>query len=607
MLLSLLAVLGWQAAAQEAAAQEAAAQEAAAQEAVRCPQPACAAVAGGRTQGWAPQSRAEVVARRGMVTSSQPLATQAGLAILRRGGNAVDAAVAAAAVLAVVEPMSTGVASDLFMIVWSAKEKKLHALNASGTAPSGATPAHYASLGYTKDPANWGQGSGMPRFGILTVTVPGTVWGWDAALTRFGTLGFADVLADAEYYANEGFPVSPRIAADWPDFPRALPLTACCTVHDPDTLATWTNDGQAPRVGEMFRNPGLGRAFSLLRRKGADAFYKGDIARAILAKSTALGGSMTAADMAGYRGQWVELLHTRYRDHDIYQLPPPSQSWAALEMLNILEVCVPLWSPGQSLASLGPANPRYWHYLVEAKKLAYADLSAWNGDPRFSAVPAARLTSKAYAASLCSRVDPVRAAITRPGPADRSGDTVVLSTADAQGNVVAMITSVASGWGSGLTVKEYGLLLHNRGVQFSLDQASPNIIAPGKQPYNTLAAGFVMKDGAPALSLLLMGGDMQAQGHGQVLVNMLDLGANVQMATDMARFRHGQVSDVLILEPQLDALVGAELKAMGHRLGQPGSGVMGGYQAIRIEQGKDGKPVYRAGSDHRKDGQAAGW
>ena len=222
-------------------------------------------------------------------------------------------------------------------------------------------------------------------------------------------------------------------------------------------------------------------------------------------------------------------------------------------------------------------------------------------------MPVELLTSKPYAASLCSRVDPARATVTKPGPADRTGDTVVLATADAQGNVVAMVNSISSVWGSGLTVKDYGLILHNRGVQFSLDPASPNIIAPGKQPYHTLAAGFVMKDGAPVLSLLLMGGDMQAQGHAQVLVNMLNLGANVQMATDMARFRHGQVSDVLTLEPQLDALVGAQLKAMGHRLGKPGSSLMGGYQAIAIDKGKDGKPVYRAGSDHRKDGQAAGW
>lgn len=571
-----------------------------------CPAPACAAVSGGRTEGWPRQSRAEVIAQHGMVTSSQPLATQAGLAILRRGGNAIDAAVATSATLAVVEPGSTGVAADLFMIVWSARDKKLYALNASGTAPTGATPEHFAALGYQADPNNWGLSSGMPSGGILTVTVPGAVWGWDAALKRFGTMGFKDVLADAALYAGEGFPVSPRIAADW-TLPKALPLKACCTMLDPDSIATWTPGGQAPATGEVFRNPGLAKALKLLQTEGAAAFYTGDIARAIVAKSDTLGGTMTRADLAGYRGQWVEPVHTSYRGHDIYELPPPSQDWAALEMLNILEACVPAWSNGRTLATLGPADPLYWHMMVEAKKLAYADLYAFNGDPDFVKVPLDRLLSKPYAQSLCGRFDPVRASTPRPGTVQPAGDTVVLSTADAAGNVVAIVHSVASGFGSGLTVAEYGLLLHNRGVQFSLDRQSPNIIAPGKRPYNTLAAGFVMKGGAPVMSLLLMGGDMQSQGHAQALVNILDLGANVQMSTDMARFRHSQIPNLLTLEPQLDALVGRQLTAMGHRLTSPSSETVGGYQAIMIAPQPLGPPVYRAGSDHRKDGQAAGW
>ncbi len=541
-----------------------------------------------------------------MVTSSQPLATQAGLAILRRGGNAVDAAVATAAVLGVVEPFSTGIASDMFMIVYVAKEKKLYALNASGTAPTGATPAHFAALGYTRDATNWGYGSGMPPYGILTVTVPGAIWGYDAALKRFGTMGFNDVLADAELYASEGYPVSPRIAADW-IIPNALPLKGCCTTPDPATLKTWLVDGHQPAAGEVFRNPALGRALKLLRKDGAAAFYTGDIARAIVAKSDGLGGTMTRADLATYHGEWVEPVQTSYRGHDVYELPPPSQGWAALEMLNILDTCLPAWSPGVSLAKLGPRNPRYWHLLIEAKKLAYADLNAFNADPNFAKVPTERLLSKAYARTLCSRVDRNRAATPRSGSADRSGDTVVLSTADAEGNIVAMVNSVASVWGSGLTVADYGFILHNRGVQFSLDLQSPNIIAPGKRPYNTLAAGFVTHDGAPFMSLLLMGGDMQAQGHAQALVNILDLGANVQMATDMARFRHSQIANKLTLEPELDALVGKDLAAMGHLLTPSGSGNVGGYQAIMVETSGDARPVYRAGSDHRKDGQAAGW
>jgi gamma-glutamyltranspeptidase/glutathione hydrolase len=572
-----------------------------------CTAPACTAVTGSRPAGYAAGSRSEVIARHGMVTSSQTLATAAGLAILRRGGNAIDAAVATAAVLGVVEPASTGMASDLFLIVWVEKDKKLYALNASGTAPTGATPARYAALGYKADPANWGPGSGLPPGGILTVTVPGAVWGWDSALKRFGTMGFKDVFADAEDYATNGFPVAPRVAADW-DMPPSLPLKGCCTTVDPDSIAVWTPGGKAPKTGEVFRNPGLGKAFRLLREQGADAFYKGEIARAIIAKSDALGGTMTMADLANYRGQWVEPVHTTYRGHDVYELPPPSQDWAALEMLNILEVCLPVWSPGKPLAALGPRDPLYWHFLIEAKKLAYADLFAFNADPDHAAVPIAKLLSKDYARSLCGQVDPRRASVTRRGGAIQPpGDTVVLSTADAEGNMVSMVNSVASGFGSGLTVPGYGLILHNRGVQFTLDPASPNLIAPGKRPYNTLAAGFVMKDGAPLMTLLLMGGDMQSQGHAQTLVNMIDLGADVQMATDMARFRHGQVPNLLTLEPELNALVGPQLAAMGHKLTPPTSGTMGGFQAIKREAQAEGPPVWRAGSDHRKDGQAAGW
>lgn len=572
----------------------------------KCPAPACAAASGGRTEGWPRQSRAEVIARRGMVASSQPLATQAGLAILQRGGNAIDAAVATSAVLSVVEPQSTGIAGDLFLIIYSARDRKLFALNASGIAPSGATPERFTALGYRADPENWGISSGMPGGGILTVTVPGAVWGWDSALKRFGTLGFNDVLADAALYAGEGFPVSPRIAADWV-LPKALPLQGCCTTLDPDSVAVWTPGGRAPAAGEVFRNPGLARALKLLQAEGAAAFYKGDIARAIIAKSDALGGTMTSADLANYRGEWVEPVHVSYRGHEVYELPAPSQGWGALEMLNILEACVPVWANGGSLAALGPRSPLYWHFLIEAKKLAYADQLAFNADPNFVAVPLDRLLSKTHARSLCSRVDPARATATRPGRPEPGGDTVVLSTADAEGNVVAVVHSVASVFGSGLTVADYGLLLHNRGVQFTLDRQSPNIIAPGKRPYNTLAAGFVMHEGAPFMSLLLMGGDMQSQGHAQALVNIVDLGANVQMATDMARFRHGQVADALTLEPELDALVGKQLAAMGHRLTPPGSDLVGGYQAIMVTPQPSGPPVYRAGSDHRKDGQAAGW
>jgi gamma-glutamyltranspeptidase/glutathione hydrolase len=574
--------------------------------------PACTAVRGDRAEGWGAQTRAEVFAQNGLVTTSQPLAAEAGLQILRQGGNAVDAAVAAAAVLNVVEPMNVGMGGDLFAIIYVAKEHKLYALNASGMAPSGATLEHYAALGYRADPANWGPGSGMPSAGILTVTVPGAVWGWQEVLRRFGTMGFGEVLRPAAGYAEDGFPVTQRIAHDW-RLPKALPLKACCADLDPDSVKTWYVDGAPPVAGQVYRNKDLAKTLRLLEAQGASGFYKGDVAAAIVAKSAAVGGTMTLEDLAAYRGEWVDLQHTTYRGHDVYELPPPSQAWAALEILNILEACVPVWAPGETLAGLGPRSPKYWHLMVEAKKLAYADLIAVNADPNFVSVPAAALLEKAHARALCGRVDAGKASNTGPeGPTPPGGDTIVLSVADRDGNMVSWVNSNFSGFGSGLTVPGYGFILHNRGGLFSLDPKSPNAIAPHKRPFNTLSAGFVMDADQPLMSVLLMGGDMQAQGHAQVLVDIFDLGANLQMATDMARFRHSQISNKLTLEPALYALVGKELAAMGHKLAAPDSAAMGGYQAILVEtpppiQGRASRPVFRAGSDHRKDGAAVGW
>ena len=401
---------------------------------------ACAAVRGDRADGWAAQSRAEVMASHGIVTTSQPLAAQAGLQVMMSGGNAIDAAVAAAAVLSLVEPMNTGVASDLFAIVYIAKEKKLYTLNASGMAPSGATLERFNALGYHADPENWGPGSGMPRHGILTVTVPGTVWGWDELLRRFGRKTFKDVLAPAIDYAENGFPISQRIGNDW-HLPNALPLQRCCTEPDPDSVKTWYIDGKLPVAGQIYRNRDLARTLRLLQEGGRDAFYKGEIARAIIAKSQSLGGSMTMDDLANYRGEFVEAATSNYRGYDVFELPPPSQAWAANEMLNILEACVPRWAPGQTLASLGPRDPKYWHLVVEAKKLAYRDLYAFNADPNFVKVPIDKLLSKSYAASLCDKVNPDKASPTGPrSTADLAlGDTIVLSTGDSEGNMVSWV------------------------------------------------------------------------------------------------------------------------------------------------------------------------
>src|SRR3984957_1417787 len=578
--------------------------------------PACDAVCGDRADGWREQSRAEVMAPHAMVTTSQPLAAQAGLQIMLRGGNAIDAAVATAAVLNLVEPMNVGVAGDLFAIIYVAKEKKLYVLNASGMAPSGATVEHFSSLGYHADPTNWGPGSGMPVFGILPVTVPGAAWGWEEVLKRFGKLSFKEVLQPAINYAENVFPISQRIANDW-HLPNALPLRACCNSLDPDSVATWYIDGKQPVAGQIFRNPDLAKTFRLLQQHGSDGFYKGEVAQAIVAKSNALGGSMTLDDLANYKGEWVEAAVSDYHGYTLNELPPPSQAWGANPMLNILEACVPKWTNGMTLAILGPRSPKYWHLLVEAKKIAYADLFRYNADPHFVKVPIDMLVSKAHAESLCGKVDPERASATGPtSTADSSGDTIVLSAADDEGNMVSWVNSNFAGWGSGVTVPGYGFILHNRGALFSLDPKSPNVIAPQKRPYNTLSAVLVTQNGRPLLVTGQHGGDQQGQGNMQVLVNILDLGANVQAAGDMARFSHNQVRNTLQLESQLFKLVGPHLISMGHKASSIDGAAVGGFKSILVmpnmpaiagSSAQPGHGFYRAGSDPRKDGQAVGW
>ena len=570
------------------------------------PPPFCQAVRGVRASGWPAQTRSEVMAAHGMVVTSQPLAAQAGLEILRRGGNAVDAAVATAAVLSVTEPMMVGVAGDLFVMVYIARDHKAYVLNASGTAPTGATLAHLNELGYHFEPQNWGPSSGMPNGGILAVTVPGAVWGWDALLKRFGTLTFRKVLEAAAGYAQNGFPVSERIASDW-TLPSALPLEGCCRERDPDSVKVWYVDGHPPAPGQLFRNPDLARTLRLLQTQGADAFYKGEIARAIVAKSRALGGTMTPGDLAGYHGEWMEPARSRYHGYEVLELPPPSQAWAAQEMLNILGECLPKWAPGETLAALGPRNPLYWHLLVEAKKLAYADLFRYNADPDAVSVPLQELLSATHAASLCTHVDPHHASTTAPGSADLKGDTIVQSTADRDGNMVSWVNSNYNKFGSGITVPGYGFVLHNRGTLFTLDPKSPNVIAPHKRPFNTLSAGFLMRDGQPVMTVTLMGGDMQAQGHAQLLIDVIDLGANIQAAADMARFRHSEVANVLTLESPLYELVGPALATMGHTV-RPVSGAdVGGVQVIQVVAPGTPLRYYRGASDFRKDGQAVGW
>jgi gamma-glutamyltranspeptidase/glutathione hydrolase len=568
------------------------------------PNPAAgvAAAPGSRAQGWLAQGRSEVLARHGMVATSDPLAVQAGLEILRQGGNAIDAAVAAGAVLDVTSQNDTGIGGDLFALVWVAREQRLYGLSSAGWAPTGWTPEFFRDrLGLDR----------MPGTGVNSATVPGAVSGYAAMLERFGTMTFRETFERAARIAEEGWGQAERRHADIVSAQARL-------ARDVDSNRTFLVNGEAPPLYSIIRNPELARALRLIQEQGRDAFYRGPIADAIVAKIQSEGGVMSKADLAEYQSEWVEPISTSYHGYDIYQLPPPGQGFAALQMLNILEVCAP--THGVDLVKLGPNHPDTWHLLVEAKKLAYSDLQAYNADPKFAHVPVDRLLSKSYAATLCGRIDMDRAAPPQVG-GGLEGGTIYLATADRWGNMVSFVHSVFSVYGSAVTVPPYGFVLHNRGSPFSLDPASPNVVAPRKRPFHSIIAGFVMQNGRPLMAFGNMGGSVQPETHAQHMVNMIDHGMNVQMTTDAARFTHSQGSNVLSLEEGAYALVGPALRAKGHDVRAVDGGAVGGYQGILFTMdpslppptfGPEGRDqpvngVYRAGSDHRKDGQAAGW
>ena len=561
------------------------------------------AVAGSRAQGWLGQGRSEVLARHGIVATSDPLAAQAGVEILRQGGNAIDAAVAAGAVLDVTSQNDTGIGGDLFALVWSARDRKLYALNSGGWAPAAWTPQFFTQKLGAKS---------VPGSGVNSATVPGAISGYDALLTRFGTMTFDRTFERAARYAEEGWGQAERRHGDLRNSVKAL-------LADPDSRQTFLIGDRAPDLYSVIRNPALAKALRLMQKQGRDAFYRGEIAAAIVGKVQANGGVMTKSDLAEFQSEWVEPISTTYHGYDVFELPPPGQGFAALHMLNILEVCVP--KLGASLTKLGPSDPMYWHLMVEAKKLAYSDLYAYNGDPKFAAVPLDRLLSKSYAATLCSHIDLNAASKPRVG-GGLDGGTIYLTTADRWGNMVSLIHSVFSVYGSRATVGQFGFVLHNRGSAFSLDSRSPNVVAPRKRPFHSIIAGFVMKDGRPLMTFGNMGGNVQPETHAQHIVNLIDLGMNVQMTTDAARFTHSQTSNALSLEANLFNRVGAALRAKGHDARPVNGGAVGGYQGILFTR-DPGLPeptfdrasatdapvngVYRAGSDHRKDGQAVGW
>jgi gamma-glutamyltranspeptidase/glutathione hydrolase len=570
------------------------------------------AVRGDRLWEWSEQTRSEVLARHGVVATSQPLAAQAGLQMLRKGGTAADAAVATAAALGLVEPHSAGIGGDMEAIYWSAKDRKLSALNAAGWAPQAWTPKYFADKGLDE----------VPAYGVDSVSVPGAVDGWYRFQKRFGNLSFAQALKPSITLARQGFGLTERIRGDWDSYDR---FYVDMLRQDPESNRVFLRDGKVPPLYSIFRNPGLARAYALLARRGPDAFYEGPIGRAIVKRIHDGGGAMTMSDLSSFRSEWVKPISTSYKGYDVYETPPQTQGFATLEMLNIIEQCGP--ALGYDLSALGAKSPEFWHILIEAKKLAYADLLRYNGDPRFVDVPLDRLLSKSYARSLCSRIDLHHAAgaeTARPSlTVKEKGDTVYLVAADRWGNMASFIYSIYDYFGASVSVPGYGFPLNDRGSFFSLDPASASVVAPHKRPFLTIIPAFVTKDSRPVLAFGNMGGDEQAQAQATELVNMIDLGMNVQAAGDAARFHHGQSSGDVHLESQLSDLVGSQLAAMGHHVVRVkgDDDQFGGYQAVLFQRdpalkaprGRSikGDPpvngVYRAASDFRKDGQAEGW
>ena len=534
-------------------------------------------------------TRSAVLARNGIIATSQPLASAAGLAVLQQGGNAIDAAVTAAAVLSVVEPTMNGIGGDLFALVYDPKIRSVRALNASGRAPAAATVEEFKRRNLTS----------IPYRGELSVSVPGVVDGWSELLAKHGTLSLAKVLEPAIRYARDGYAVSEIIATQWKEQEGTL-------AKDRPAASTFLVNGRAPRTGEIFRNEKLAASLELISRAGRDAFYRGALAKAIAADMRSRNGLLTEADLAAHKSDWTEPLSTAYRGFDVLEFPPNTQGIVALEMLNILE--------GFDLKALGHNTSAYLHLLVEAKKIAFADRDAWLADP--AATPAAalrRMLSKEYAATRRKEIDPDLAAseykplaIDGASPAGEvhpqaHGDTIYLTAADKDGNVISLIQSIYESFGAGIVAGETGITLHNRGALFSLRSGHPNLLAPGKRPFHTLVPAMVMKDGRPWLSFGVMGGDMQPQGHVQVLLNMIDFGMNVQEAGEAPRFRH--TANGLALESAITPEARFGLDARGHRI-VSGVGVFGGFQGILIDP-KTG--VMMGGSDPRKDGLAIGW
>jgi gamma-glutamyltranspeptidase/glutathione hydrolase len=529
-----------------------------------------------------------------MAATSQPLATLAAVEILKAGGNAVDAAIAANAVLGVVEPTGNGIGGDLFAIVWDAKTQKLYGLNASGRSPRGLALEEFQKRGLTA----------IPSFGPLAVSVPGCVDGWAELHDRFGKLPFEQVLAPAIRTAREGFAVTEVIATLWQN-------GIADRREQPGFAATFMVEGgaRAPRHGETFRNPALAATLEQIARGGRDAFYKGAIARSIDAFMQEHGGFLRYDDLAAHRSEWVEPVSVNYRGYDVWELPPNGQGIAALQMLQILS--------GFDLRSAGFGSADHLHLMVEAKKLAFEDRARYYAEPASMQLPVAALLSPAYAQERRKLIDPMKTAKTPAAgnPLREQRDTIYLATADSERNMVSLIQSNYRGLGSGVCPAGLGFGLHNRGENFDLTPGRPNSYAPGKRPFHTIIPAFVTKDGRPVMSFGVMGGDMQPQGHVQILVNLLDFQMGLQEAGDAPRFRHagsseptGQPADAaggeVQLEPGFAEESVRELVNRGHRVAAAPSWEFGGFQAVWYDAEKD---VYFGATESRKDGIAVGY
>jgi gamma-glutamyltranspeptidase / glutathione hydrolase len=527
--------------------------------------------------------RSRVATKYGIVAASQPLAAQAGVQILERGGNAVDAAIAANAVMGLVEPQSNGIGGDLFAIVYDAKNDALHGLNSGGCAPAGLTKALLRQSGATE----------MPSGGIHSVTVPGAVAGWDALRTKLGTLPMADLLAPAIVYAHEGFPVTDVIAAHWALLTEKL-------AAEPSAATTYLPHGRAPCAGEVFRNPDLARSLDRIAQHGAAGFYEGPTADAILAISRERGGTMTADDLRTFAPEWVAPISTNYRGWDVYELPPNTQGIAALMMLNLMEAF--------PLGEYGFHSSGALHVMIEAKKLAYADMLCYVGDLRFADTPVPSMLDKAHARARVGEINRKRAA-SRVEPSvfaglttSAGGDTIYLSAIDRDGNIVSLIQSIYEGFGSAIVPPDTGFALHNRGALFTLEDGHPNALAPRKRPLHTIIPGFMRKDDM-RIGFGIMGGFNQAQAHAQFVSNIVDHGLDIQQALEAGRFTKATFdgADVSI-EALVPEQARVELAALGHEVTTvpPRTGTFGHGQAVM----SNGAGVHFGASEPRHDGAA---